>query len=99
LVLAVKQRNSGLMMKANPAIFGVGVGQSLNNPNDAALVLFVDRRKASGVLPEFVEGQRVRVILMDRLHVTKSHGQPMRRSGSCGLTRELPPMVDALPLP
>jgi len=99
LVTAVKQRNSALLMKSNPAIFGVGVGQSLDNPNDAALVLFVDRKKAAGVLPQFVEGQRVRVILMDRLHVTRSHGQPARRAGSCGVRRDFVPMADVLPLP
>ncbi len=82
-VSAVKQRNSASLLKSNPAIFGVGVGQSLDNPNDAALVLFVDRRKAPGKIPDSVEGQRVRVILMDRLHVTRSHGSPVRRVGSC----------------
>ncbi|WP_263356917.1 S1 family peptidase [Acidicapsa ligni] len=82
-VLAVKQRNAATLLKSNPAIFGVGVGQSLDNPGDAAIVLFVDRKKVSSALPESVEGQRVRVILMDRLHVTRSHGTPSQSSGSC----------------
>ena len=68
-------------MKANPAIFGVGVGQSLDNPGDAALVFFVDRSKSVGKLPDWIEGQRVRPILMDRLHVTRSHGSPAHRNG------------------
>jgi hypothetical protein len=84
-VLAVKQRNAAALMKANPALFGVGVGQSLDNPADAALVLFVDRKKAAGKLPDTVEGQRVRIILMDRLHVTRSHGSPARSVGTCRL--------------
>jgi len=81
--LAAKQRNAAALFKSNPAIFGVGVGQSLDNPADAALVLYVDRKKVAGTLPEFVEGQRVRVILMDRLHVTRSHGSPAHTASSC----------------
>jgi len=81
--LLVKQRNSAALLKSNGAIFGVGVGQSLDNPNDAALVVFVDRKKVSGKLPDLVEGQRVRVILMDRLHVTRSHGTAVHAAGSC----------------
>ena len=83
LVLAAKQKNSAQLMASNAAIFGVGVGQSLDNPADAALVLFVDRKKPAGRLPLSVDGLRVRLILMDRLHVTRAHGQPGHRSGSC----------------
>jgi hypothetical protein len=81
--IAAKQRNAEALFKSNPAIFGVGVGQSLDSPADAALVLYVDRKKMTGTLPEFVEGQRVRVILMDRLHVTRSHGSPAHTASSC----------------
>ena len=79
--IAAKQRNAAALMKANAAIFGVGVGQSLDNPGDAALVLFVDHAKFSGKLPTSIDGQRVRTIVMDRLHVTRAHGQPAHRSG------------------
>lgn len=82
-VVAVKRRNAAVLMKSNPAIFGVGVGQSVNNPNDSALMLFVDRKKNTGSLPSFIEGQRVRVVLMDRLHVTRSHGQASRMASTC----------------
>ena len=85
-VLGVKQRNAATLLKSNPALFGVGVGQSLDNPADAALVLFVDRKKAAGKLPETVDGQRVRIILMDRLHVTRSHGTPARSASTCRLS-------------
>jgi len=80
-VLATKQRVAASLMKANLAIFGVGVGQSLDNPNDAALVLYVDRAKFTGKLPASIDGQRVRAVLMDRLHVTRSHGTPAHRNG------------------
>jgi hypothetical protein len=72
--VAVKQRNVVSLMKSNSAIFGVGVGQSLDNPNDAAVILYVDRHRAPGTLPETLDGQRVRILLMDRLHVTRAHG-------------------------
>jgi len=92
--LAVKQRMASSLMKSNAAIFGVGVGRSLDNPSDAALVLFADRRKFAGNLPELtssiaslIEGTRVRIILMDRLHVTRSHGQAARSAGTCFSSR------------
>jgi hypothetical protein len=81
--IVAKQKNAPTLMAANPAIFGVGVGQSLDNPADAALILFVDRKKAAGKLPQSVDGQRVRVVLMDRLHVTRAHGQAGRVGGTC----------------
>lgn len=93
-VLAVKQRNAANLLKSTPALIGVGVGQSLDNPNDAALILFVDRRKVSGALPESIEGQRVRIILMDRLHVTRSHGTPARNTGSCYSSHHPAPTAD-----
>ena len=88
---AVKQRNASSLMKSNPAIFGVGVGQSLDNPSEAAIVLYVDRHKTSGNLPDFLEGQRVRTILMDRLHVTRGHGSgsAARSTGGCFSSRHV----------
>jgi hypothetical protein len=81
--MAVKQRHAQALMRGNTAIFGVGVGQSLDNASDAALILFIDRKQNAGRLPEFVEGVRVRETLMDRLHVTRSHGTPAHTSSSC----------------
>ena len=91
---AVKQKNAASLLKSNPALFGVGVGQSRDNPGDAALILFVDRKKFSGKLPESIEGQRVRTILMDRLHVTRSHGTPARSAGNCFSARHLAPTAE-----
>lgn len=87
--LAVKKRVAASLLHANPALFGVGVGQSLDNPSDAALVLFADRKQSTADLPASVEGQRVRVILMDRFHVTRSHASPAQRASSCELQRTL----------
>ena len=90
-VLTAKQKNSIALLRSNPAIFGVGVGQSFDNPNDAAIVLFVDRHKVAGNLPASIDGQRVRILSMDRLHVTRAHGTPSRAAqwlpGRCSFTQ------------
>ena len=81
--LAVKQKVATTLMKRNPAFFGVGVGQSLDNPKEAALVVYVDRRLVPAQLPQTVDGLRVRYIVMDRLHVTRSYMAPMRSKLHC----------------
>ena len=45
--IAAKQQIAQSLMKQNPAFFGVGVGQSLDDPKEAALVIYVDRRASS----------------------------------------------------
>ncbi len=83
--VAAKQKVAASLFRSNAAIFGVGVGQSLDDPAEAAVVLYVDRKQAEGKIPESVDGVRVRVVLMDRLHVTRSHGTggTVRSGGSC----------------
>jgi len=72
----IKRRTARGLMESTTAIFGIGVGQSLDNPREAALVLYVDRRRAVGELPQTLNGLRTRVIVMDRLHVTRSYATP-----------------------
>jgi hypothetical protein len=72
----IKQQTAHGLMKENPAFFAVGVGQSLDNPKEAALVIYVDRRRLPAQLPQTVNGLRTRYILMDRLHVTRSYATP-----------------------
>jgi hypothetical protein len=81
--LAEKQRISQTLMKRNPAFFGVGVGQSFDNPKEAALVVYVDRRLLPAQLPQTVEGLRTRYIVMDRLHVTRSYAAPVQSKLHC----------------
>lgn len=71
--LQVKQQNAHRWMQENPAIFGVGVGQSLDNPREAALVVYVDRNRMPTELPQSMDGVRTRYLVMDRLHVTRSY--------------------------
>jgi hypothetical protein len=70
----------------------VGVGQSLDNPREAALVVYVDRRQVPAQLPATVGGLRTRYIVMDRMHVTRSYAAPMRPKQSCS-----PPPAAAQP--
>jgi hypothetical protein len=71
-------------MRQNPAFFGVGVGQSLDNPREAALVIYVDRNRLPAQLPASLNGLRVRYIVMDRLHVTRSYASPASSRLHCG---------------
>ena len=81
--IAVKQRTAHNLMLQNPAFFGVGVGQSLDNPKEAALVIYVDRKKVPAQLPAIVNGLRTRYVLMDRLHVTRSYASPIQSKLHC----------------
>jgi hypothetical protein len=71
--VAVKNQVATSLMRQNPAFFGVGVGQSLDNPREAALVVYVDRNRLPAQLPATVDGLRTRFVVMDRLHVTRSY--------------------------
>jgi hypothetical protein len=74
--VAVKNQVAASLMGQNPAFFGVGVGQSLDNPKEAALVIYVDRNRLPGQLPATVDGVRTRYVVMARLHVTRSYATP-----------------------
>jgi hypothetical protein len=81
--VAVKQKLAHNLMLQNPAFFGVGVGQSLDNPKEAALVIYVDRKKVPAQLPATFNGLRARYVFMDRLHVTKSYAAPLQSRLHC----------------
>ena len=82
--IAAKQQVSQSLMKQYPAFFGVGVGQSLDDPREAALVIYVDRNQVPTTLPATINGLRTRYIMMDRLHVTRSYlTGPIHQQGHC----------------
>jgi len=71
-------------MKQNPAYFGIGVGQSLDNPKEASLVIYVDRKQVPSTLPPVINGLRTRYVIMDRLHVTRSYlAGPVKAQSRC----------------
>ncbi len=81
--LSAKQQAARLLMKEHPAFFGVGVGQSLDNPREAALVIYVDRKAGPVEMPAIINGMRTRYILMDRMHVTRSYATPIHPRVHC----------------
>jgi hypothetical protein len=74
--VTIKEQAAAGMMLKNPAFFGVGVGQSLDNPREAALIVYVDRNRLPAQLPPVVDGLRTRYVIMERLHVTRSYAAP-----------------------
>ena len=85
--VAVKRQLSAWLMRTNPGFFGVGVGQSLDNPREAALVIYVDRHHVPSKLQPSYNGLRARYLLMDRLHVTRSYAEPIGTRRGCGAIR------------
>jgi len=85
--LAVKRQLSAWLFSSQPAFFGVGVGQSLDNPREAALVIYVDRHHAPAELQPTYNGLRARYLLMERLHVTRSYAEPIGTRRACGAIR------------
>jgi hypothetical protein len=81
--IATKQATARSLMQQNAAFFGVGVGQSLDNPKEAALVIYVDRKKVPAQLLAVVHGLRTRYVLMDRLHVTRSYAAATQSKLHC----------------
>ncbi len=82
--IALKEQVAQSLMKQNPAFFGVGVGQSFDNPKEASLVIYVDRTQVPASLPATINGLRTRYIIMSRLHVTRSYlGGQIRQQSHC----------------
>ena len=79
-----KEQVAQSLMKQNSAFFGVGVGQSFDNPKEASLVIYVDRTQVPATLPATINGLRTRYIIMSRLHVTRSYlGGQIRKQSRC----------------
>jgi hypothetical protein len=81
--LTVKRQAVRGLMARNPAFFGVGVGQSLDNPREAALVVYLDRTRVPSQLPATIGGLRTRYVVMDRLHVTRSYATAIQSTRHC----------------
>ncbi len=62
---AVKEKYSPSLMK-QPAILGVGVTSSLDNPSEAAIIVFVQTGKPYNPIPLELDGIRVRVKSTDQ---------------------------------
>ncbi len=81
---AVAARYAPQLM-SDPAIFGVGVAQSHDDPREAALLVLVDMDRAPQNLPAVIGGFRVRYMRLHRFHVTKSKYAGTHSVSSCSL--------------
>ena len=81
--IAAKNNIAPNLMQKNPAYFAVGVGQSLDDSKEAALVIYVDRRNVPAQLPATINGMRTRFVIMDRLHVTRAYAAPLQSRSRC----------------
>ena len=81
--IAIKRKVARILMRRDPAFFGIGVGQSLDNPREAALVAYVDRDHMPTELPPTIGGMRVRYVVMNRLHVTRSYAAAFPSAHHC----------------
>ena len=95
--ITAKQQIAQSLMQQNPAYFGVGVGQSLDDPRQAALVIYVDRRTVPAQLPAIIGGMRTRYVVMDRLHVTRSYATTLQSRSHC-MAKPAPEVFDPLKL-
>jgi hypothetical protein len=71
----------------DPAIFGVGVAQSLDNPHDPALLVLVDPKITPRAMRPTLGGLRVRYMKLNRFHVTRSKYAGPHPAPSCALKK------------
>jgi hypothetical protein len=67
----------------DPAIFGVGVTQSRDNPAEPALLVLVDMGRTPQSMPETIGGLRVVYMRMHRFHTTLSKWSTGRPASAC----------------
>jgi len=78
-------REQATQLLSDPAVFGVGVSQSQDNPQEAALLVLVDLNQTPKRLPATLGGLRVRYMQLHRFHVTKSKYAGAHPVSSCSL--------------
>ena len=80
----VKTQHEAALM-VDPAVIGVGVGASEDSPEEAAVVIYVDKEKAHVPIPAVIDGVRTKVIVTDRFHATANNtqaGEQTRANGA-----------------
>ena len=81
---AVEQSVAPHLM-SDPAIFGVGVTQSLDNPSEAALLVLVDIGRNAQSMPATLGGLRVRYLRLHRFHTTRARDAEGNPGTACSL--------------
>jgi hypothetical protein len=77
----------GSLLLQDPAIFGVGAAQSLDDPAEPALLVLVDPAETPRTMPATVDGLRVRYMKLHRFHVTRSKLAGANAVPSCALKK------------
>ena len=70
-------------LMADPAVFGVGVTQSRDNPAEAALVVLVDIGRNPQWIPATMGGLRVETMRLHRFHTTLSKYATSHEGSGC----------------
>ncbi len=83
-------------LMTDPAIFGVGVAQSRDNPADPALLVLIDIGRAPRSMPDTLGGLRIRYLRLHRFHVTQSKNSGAHPASSCAL-KGLTPSANSRP--
>lgn len=81
---AVEQSVAPKLM-SDPAIFGVGVTQSLDNPSEAALLVLVDIGRNPQSMSATMDGLRVRYLRLHRFHTTRARDTEGNPATACSL--------------
>jgi hypothetical protein len=76
------ERSVAPQLMADPAIFGVGVTQSRDNPAEAALLVLVDIGRNPQSMPMTMGGLRVETMRLHRFHTTLSKWATGRVQGT-----------------
>jgi hypothetical protein len=64
LAMAAKQAYSHRLM-ADPAVLGVGVGASANDPSQAVIIVYVEQGRSHAVIPPQLDGVRTQIVRTD----------------------------------
>lgn len=78
-----RQAVASSLFHRSASVFGVGLAQSLDNPREAALLVMLDRHGPATPLPATLHGMRLRILAMDRLHVTRGFSSAPTQPALC----------------
>jgi hypothetical protein len=81
LAMAAKQANAHRLM-ADPAVLGVGVGASANDPSQAVVVVYVEQGRSHAPIPPQLDGVRTRIVRTDAF---RAYGWNETRHPACSL--------------
>lgn len=91
--VATKEKYEARWMN-DKAVFAAGVGQSYDNPAEAAIVIIAERGKVPAWMPDVVDGLRVRYEFSERFHTSHLEGFPKLKHLAAGCHAPLTHLAD-----